>query len=294
MAQGLSEWFELGLRRDVAGERLFYRDSRPDAPPDMPCVVLLHGFPTASWDWRHVWQPLAAYFRLIAPDMPGFGFSAKPARAYPIAGQADVVAELLTALNVQRTWVLAHDYGDTVAQEWLARARCGDGAVPELQGVCLLNGGVFPEVQRPLRIQQVLAGPAGGWLVHLVDKRRALLSLRSVFGDDTPPSEGDLEAYWTLLTREHGLRVLPPLLGYLGERHRQRERWVGALADNAVPRRFLVGMRDPASGPAMVDRYRELVAAPDVVTIDSVGHFPHCESPDAVVDAFLAFAGDGT
>ncbi len=294
MAFSLSEWHTQGSRLELQGERVFYRDSSPSGGVGRPTLLLLHGFPTASWDWRDVWQALSRHYRLIAPDFPGFGFSSKPARAYPISGQADVVAELVDRLALDRLTVLAHDYGVSVAQELLARAASGDGPTPGLDAVCLLNGGLFPEAQRPLRIQQVLAGPAGPWLVHLVDKRRALASLRSVFGADTRPSEGDLEAYWSLMTRERGLRVIPAILGYLSQRREFRERWVSGLQRGDVPLRFVVGMRDPVSGAPMAARYRELVPQADVIEIDSVGHYPQCESPDAVIDALLDFAPGGT
>ncbi|MEO0422300.1 MAG: alpha/beta hydrolase [Pseudomonadota bacterium] len=290
MVDGLSQWHAAGARVELMGERVFYRDSNPDGAEGLPSLLLLHGFPTASWDWRFVWSALGRHYRLIAPDFPGFGFSAKPVRAYTIQGQADVAAALLDRLGIQRATVLAHDYGDSVAQELLARAASGIGASPALDAVCFLNGGLFPEAQRPLRIQQVLAGPAGPWLVHLVDKRRAMASLRSVFGEGTRPSEGDLESYWTLLTRERGLRIVPAILGYLAQRREYRERWVNGLAVADVPLRFVVGMRDPVSGAPMASRYRELVARADVIEIESVGHYPQCESPDAVIDAMLAFA----
>ncbi|MEM9384407.1 MAG: alpha/beta hydrolase [Pseudomonadota bacterium] len=290
MVASLSEWHAAGARLELQGERVFYRDSDPDGRLGLPSLLLLHGFPTASWDWRFVWSALSRHYRLIAPDFPGFGFSAKPVRPYPITSQADVSAGLLSALGIEGTAVLAHDYGDSVAQELLARAASGSGAMPALDAVCFLNGGLFPEAQRPLRIQQVLAGPAGPWLVHLVDKRRALRSLRSVFGEDTGPSEGDLESYWSLLTRERGLRVVPAILGYLAQRREYRERWVSGLQGGDTALRFVVGMRDPVSGAAMASRYRELVPQADVIEIESVGHYPQCESPDAVIDAMLAFA----
>lgn len=288
MAERLAEWFQGGARHRWEGESLFYRDS--GGPEGAECVLLLHGFPTSSWDWRAVWRALAARYRLIAPDFPGLGFSDKPLRDYPVAGQADAVCNLLASLGVSAVHVLAHDYGDTVAQELMAREQHDDGPRPRLRSVCLLNGGLFPEVQRPLRLQRVLAGPAGNWLVHLVDKPRALASLRSVFGAGTQPSEGDLEDYWSLITRDDGLRVVPSLLRYLSERRERRDRWTSALG-SGVPVRLVVGMLDPASGPEQAARFRELVAEADVVEIDSVGHYPHCESPDAVIDAFLAFAG---
>ncbi|MEO0971913.1 MAG: alpha/beta hydrolase [Pseudomonadota bacterium] len=294
MSDSLSEWYAQGERLALDGEQVFYRDSAPTAPPAQPCLLLLHGFPTASWDWRDVWATLAQHYRLIAPDFLGFGFSSKPHQRYTIASQADTVAHLLASLGVPEVTVLAHDYGDTVAQELLARHLHADAPGPRLQALCLLNGGLFPEAHHPLRIQQVLAGPAGQWLVHLIDRRRALESLRSVFGEDTRPSEGDLDAYWSLLSRDRGLRNLPAILAYLSERRQRRERWVSALTASTVPTRFVVGMRDPVSGPDMAKRFRELVADADVIEIDSVGHYPQCESPDAVIDALLAFAPGGS
>jgi pimeloyl-ACP methyl ester carboxylesterase len=287
MANRLADWHAGGARYEYVEDRIFYRDTgdRPDAET----ALLLHGFPTSSWDWRAVWEPLASRYRLIAPDFLGLGFSDKPLRDYTIGGQADAVSDLLASLGVDEVHLLAHDYGDTVAQELMARQLAGERPRPHLRSVCLLNGGLFPEAQRPLRIQKVLAGPAGSWLVHLVNKRRALSNLRSVFGADTAPSEGDLEAYWSLISREQGLRVVPALLQYLSERQERRERWAAALS-GSIPVRLVIGMLDPVSGPSIAARFRELVPDADVVEIDSVGHYPQCESPDAVVDAFLAFA----
>jgi pimeloyl-ACP methyl ester carboxylesterase len=287
---GLAAWYAAGARHRVDGEALFYRDSgAPAGAGEVETVLLLHGFPTSSWDWRAVWGPLGARYRLIAPDFPGLGFSDKPVRTYTIGGQADAVGDLLAGLGVASVHVLAHDYGDTVAQELMARQSAGEAAPVHLRSVCLLNGGLFPEAHRPLRVQKALAGPAGHWLIHLLGKNQALRSLRSVFGPETQPSEGEMEDYWSLISRNGGLRVIPSLLHYLAERRERRERWAAALA-GGIPVQLVAGMLDPVSGPDIVARFRELVPLGDVVEIDSVGHYPHCESPDAVVDAFLAFA----
>ena len=54
-------------------------------------LLLIHGFPSASWDWHYLWQPLAQRFRVIACDMLGFGDSAKPANhEYSLLEQADL------------------------------------------------------------------------------------------------------------------------------------------------------------------------------------------------------------
>jgi pimeloyl-ACP methyl ester carboxylesterase len=92
-----------------------------------PAVVLLHGFPDSSYVWRHQVPALAgAGFRVIAPDLRGFGASEKPAdvEAYRLRhGLADVLA-VLDALEVERAHVVGHDWGAGLA--WTAAAFAPD------------------------------------------------------------------------------------------------------------------------------------------------------------------------
>ena len=65
-------------------------------------LLLLHGFPTASWDWHLLWPEVTKRFHVIAPDFIGFGYSAKP-RSYPysIMDQADLVEILLFKKGIE-------------------------------------------------------------------------------------------------------------------------------------------------------------------------------------------------
>ena len=118
-------------------------------------LLLIHGFPTASWDWHYLWQPLAQRYRVIACDMLGFGDSAKPINhTYSLLEQADLQQALLAHLQVEQpVHVLAHDYGDSVAQELLAR-HCEDRF--EIASCVFLNGGLFPETHHPVLVQKLL------------------------------------------------------------------------------------------------------------------------------------------
>jgi pimeloyl-ACP methyl ester carboxylesterase len=84
-----------------------------------------------------------------------------------------------------------------------------------------------------------------------------------------------------------------PLLGYMEERRRHRDRWVGAIVDTTTPIRLVNGSADPISGAHLAARYRELVAKPDIVDLPGVGHYPHLESPEAVLAAALDFFARG-
>jgi pimeloyl-ACP methyl ester carboxylesterase len=284
----LDEWRAAGRTFTYRGHAIFYRDDGAGEP-----LLCVHGFPTASWDWHRLWDGLRTRFRMLAPDMIGFGFSAKPqGYDYSIHDQATLHEQLLAELGVGAVDVLAHDYGDTVAQELLARhdERCRTGAPGmTIRSVCFLNGGLFPETHRPRLVQRLLMSPLGPLLGRRLDERRFARSFRAIFGPCTAPSAAELHDFWTLLAVNDGPRVAHKLIRYMEERRRFRARWVGALQTTAVPLRVIDGAVDPVSGAHMAARYRALVPAPDVVVLDGIGHYPQVEAPDDVLRHFLAF-----
>ena len=69
----LSNWKNKGNYFTFNGHQIFSLDEGEGAP-----LLLIHGFPTASWDWSKIWSELRKYHRVLAIDMLGFGFSDKP------------------------------------------------------------------------------------------------------------------------------------------------------------------------------------------------------------------------
>ncbi|MDP9422607.1 MAG: alpha/beta hydrolase [Pseudomonadota bacterium] len=93
---------------------IFYREA---GRPDAPALLLLHGFPSSSHMFRNLIPTLADRFRLIAPDYPGFGFSQFPPQdsfAYGFEAYADLIADFLDVLNVNRFGLYIQDYGAPV------------------------------------------------------------------------------------------------------------------------------------------------------------------------------------
>jgi pimeloyl-ACP methyl ester carboxylesterase len=292
------QWRQAGKTFQHHRHEIFFRDEGAGNA----ALLLVHGFPTSSWDWAPVWDTLCAKFpRIIAPDMIGFGFSAKPADYdYSIFDQADLHEALLAQLGVSRVHILAHDYGDTVAQELLARhaerheqlalaSPIAAGPGPVIESCVFLNGGLFPETHRPRPIQKLLLTPLGPLLSRLTSRRAFGHSFSAVFGPATQPRPDELDAFWDLIRHNGGNRIMHRLIRYIPERHANRERWVGVLKQTKVPLRVINGPLDPVSGQHMVDRYRELVPKPDTVVLGGIGHYPQVEDPHAVLRAFLEF-----
>lgn len=276
-AQGLSFSFQgHAMRYWVAGDE--------HAEP----LLLIHGFPTASWDWHYLWAPLAARYRLIACDMLGFGDSAKPrGHAYSLLEQADLQQALLEHLHIKGpVHLLAHDYGDSVAQELLARHH--EQRI-QLASCVFLNGGLFPETHRPVLVQKLLLSPVGPLVGRLFSRKKLAASFAKIFGAQTQPSASELDDFWSLIAESDGPAVLHRLIRYMPERRVQRERWVAAMQQGGVPLRVIDGAADPISGAHMVARYRELLADADTVLLAGIGHYPQTEAPELVLQHYLAF-----
>jgi pimeloyl-ACP methyl ester carboxylesterase len=112
---------------DVDGVRVFYRESHPDRA-DAPVLLLLHGFPSASHQFRRLMDTLGARYRLIAPDYPGFGHTqAPPGFTYTFDRLADVTEGFVRRLGLTRFVMYVFDFGAPVGfrlaerhPEWIA------------------------------------------------------------------------------------------------------------------------------------------------------------------------------
>lgn len=283
----LDDWRSRGDHRELGGHRLFCVDSGGDSGD---ALLLIHGFPTASWDFAPIWPTLTATGRVVAPDLLGFGFSDKPARHdYTIVEQASLLDQLLDQLGIERAAILAHDYGDSVALELLARHN--EGALGfEITSVCLTNGGLFPESHRPRTVQKLLLTPLGPLIGRAMSRRSLDNVMRRIFGPGRPPTDEEIDGFWQLLEENNGRRIAHRLIRYIPERQQMRERWVGALVEASAPVGMIFGLVDPISGAHMVDRYEEIVGQGRFVRrLDGVGHYPQVEAPEAVLEAYGDF-----
>lgn len=285
----INEWRDAGSHHEYGDHRIFYRDTRTD----QPVLVLIHGFPTASWDWHMLWQNLETEYRLVAMDLLGFGFSDKPAGyAYSLVDQATMIQSLLTRLDIRKYAILAHDYGDSVAQELLARAHFRESG-ETIDAVTFLNGGLFPETHRPRLIQKLLMSPLGPLIARLTSRSTFDKTMTGIFGPETAPSKGLLDAFWEMIERDQGRRVFPKLIRYMAERRVMRNRWVEAMQKTSIPLQLICGETDPVSGAHLADRAQELIPKMRIDRLPTIGHYPQVEDAAAVLRLFQAFSGHG-
>ncbi len=284
---GIEAWFGAGRRVGVElGSGRFEVFTRVIGDEDAACLTFLHGFPTCSWDWVEVVDALGAGRRVLLFDFLGFGDSDKPrGHRYSIHEQADLTEALWRRFGVERTDLVAHDYGVSVAQELLAR-RLDGGSRTAVHSVGFLNGGLYAHLHRPLLVQRLLRNPVLGPLVsRLINEERFRQSFCEVFAPATRPTDEEMHQHWLGVSRREGYRIHHRLIRYMDDRRRHHERWEGALEKTPAPLCFVWGMVDPVSGAHVAEHLRVRVPASRLECLEDVGHYPQLEAPEIVASA---------
>jgi pimeloyl-ACP methyl ester carboxylesterase len=281
-----SAWEALGERVPVAGGHEVFATRRSGPGPS---VVLLHGFPSSSYDWRALLeQPAVAELNVLAFDFLGFGLSDKPAgRPYSLMTQADLTEELVGRYLGGSGFVIAHDMGTSVATELFARQIAGRGGM-QIAGALLFNGSMLLHLAKPTVGQRLLRGPLGPLAARLSSERVFRQQLGSVFSAAHPLSAEEAEDQWSLVTWLGGQRRAHELIAYMDERERYADRWHGAIRDWSGELSLMWGMRDPVARVEVLRGIQELRPGVPVTELPELGHYPQIEDPERVASVVAA------
>jgi len=283
LPEKLLTWMASGHTAAVDGTHVWYR-----ATGRGPWLVCFHGFPTSSWDWHRLLPLLTPHHRVLIFDFPGYGLSEKPrTRDYSLVRQMDAVEDLLRMLGISEFDLLAHDMGASVACELLRRVESSETSL-RLHSLTILNAGIYMDMHQPLPTQRLLRIPLLGELV-------ARLSSYAIFRQQYPrvyaqPAEFDEEHYvqqWSLVLNNEGRQVLAKIAGYMKERQRMGEKWLGPLHRARLPLQLVWGRKDPIAIYAIAEKICRQNSQAKLLTLDDIAHYPQLEAPQKVADAVL-------
>jgi pimeloyl-ACP methyl ester carboxylesterase len=249
-----------------------------------PTVLLLHGFPTWSYDYAEMAGDLAADHDVITMDFLGYGASDKPGSySYSVDESADTVEDLVAHLGLTSVRLVVHDYGGIVGQELVDRAN--RGVLPfAIEHLTMLNSGIVYSAYRPTRMQKLLILPVvGKLLAGQVSAARVRSALDAVRG--TPLSDREFDDLWLGMSRDDGHKRSHLLIKYNTERAAHHRRWESALADWAGPLHLVWGLADPVSGGHVLELAVKVLPQASVTQLPGVGHYPSSEVPQAVTAA---------
>jgi pimeloyl-ACP methyl ester carboxylesterase len=285
MSALVDAWRGRGRDHQLLGHRVFVVEVPATGPVTAPPLLILHGFPTSSFDFHRVVDALAVDRRVVLFDMLGYGLSAKPDRPYRLVDHADVAQALVADLGIDRLGLLTHDIGDTVGGELLARQL--EGAWPvEVTDRVVTNGTLYMDLVQLSVGQQFLEALPDERLEAGVLTRDAVVGgLVATFSPSHRVADAELAAAWELISAEGGERLLARHARYIDERRHSESRFTPPVVDHPSPLTVVWGADDPIAVPAMADRLA--AARPDarVARLDRVGHYPMVEAPGRFVAA---------
>ncbi len=279
----IKTWFTKGTVLYSEDSSIFFVREGKGVP-----LLCIHGFPTSSWDFASILPELCNKFDCIVPDLPGLGISKKELISDIIMKQSDAIELLMDELKIDQAHIFAHDIGDTVAQELLARMDDKKIKTRWLSAV-FMNGGMFPEANTPRPIQKLLASFLGPFLGRFLSKPTFDKTMRDIFSKENPPTPEFLESSWTLLEENDGRKMIPLLLQYLKERWTYLDRWRQPIESPKIPMAMINGIEDPISGKSTADFFHKLQPKSMTFFLQNTGHYPHIETPKEVLKAFFKF-----
>lgn len=248
-----------------------------------PTVVFLHGIPGSALTWEPVAMRMQNRYRVILPDLRGFGHSEPPVEDYYLDGQARAVKDLLDALGVEAFSLVTHDFGGPVGLTAMRR-------FPDLgvQGLVLSDTNVFTDthVPLPLRLAKV---PLLGRLFFgaAVGNRFGLrLLYRAAVRQRGTATWQRFQRHLTPSGMAMTRRIFQRSLADLEGNYRGTERM---LPEVGVPTLVLWGDADPFFSADVAERTRAAIPGADLVVYERTGHFVPEERPAEVTSDVLEF-----
>ena len=251
-------------------------------------MVVLHGYPTSSYDYYKVLPELSKHYRVIIHDHLGFGFSDKPLDySYSLLDQADLALQLWQQLGVKKVHLLAHDYGTSIATEIIARNNNHELTI-EIEKLTLCNGSMHIELSQLRTIQKLLKNKwLGKYVAKLTTYAIFSKNLRNVYFDKTKVSNNELKDMWMQLDYNEGRKVIHKLSQYINERYTYWNRWIGALKETNLQTNIVWAKNDPVAVPAIARLIATEISNNKLFWIENTGHFPMLENPDEWLNCIL-------
>ena len=250
-------------------------------------LVILHGYPTSSFDYYKILPKLTEKYRVNIHDHVGFGFSDKPQNySYSLIDQATIALELWKQLGLEKVTLLAHDYGTSVATEILARHNNNEIDLI-IDNLILCNGSMHIELAQMRKIQNLLKSRFGKYVAMLTNFTIFSKNLRNVYFDKNKVTKDELRLMWQQLEYNNGKKVMYLISRYNNERYTLWNRWIGALKETQIPTKLVWATKDPVAVKEIAELLTTEIPNNELFWLENYGHFSMLECPNEWAELVL-------
>jgi len=275
-------------RTQVDGLSMFYREA---GFPSQPTIILLHGFPSSSHMYRDLIPKLSPQYHVIAPDMPGFGYSDQPTPAefeYSFDHLAEVMDRFLDAIGAERYSIYIQDYGSPVGfRLFLKHPEC-------IQAIITQNGNAYLEGLSPFWAESI----EPYWKAKTADSEKKVRDLLTFEVTKFQYTQGfrypelvNPDSYFfdqMTLDRPGNQEIQLALFYDYQNNIKQYPQWHQKLRQAQPPLLAVWGKNDPIFLPAGAEAFKRDVREAEVRLLDT-GHFALEDHAGVIAQHILTF-----
>lgn len=273
-------WKNKGKFVTIDNKQVFVIDENEDK--HVTTLVILHGYPTSSYDYYRIIPHLSHYFRIVIHDHLGFGFSDKPdSLTYSLIDQADIALQLWQKLGLKSVTLLAHDYGTSIAKEILARKN--HNLIPiKINKMYLCSSSMRLEYLHLRNIDKLLRDRKLGRYIYRLTSYGYRKIKRKFKKDNINyqiEKDYDIKQMWNQLNSSEGQKEVHFLSNFINERYTYWHRWTNALKEATIPIKIFWEKTDPVA----IKEIAIVLATEEVSNhlswIENIKHYSIIETP---------------
>ncbi len=255
-----------------------------------PVLLLAHGTAASTHSWRALLPLLAPRFTVVAPDLPGHGFTAMPAaaaRGLSLPGMAEALGALVRTLGVRPAFAAGHSAGTAVLLRMALDGRIAPDAVVGFNAALMPIGREHSEFFT--RTARLLAGLPFVPKVFALAASNHSVAERLLRDTGSAVDARGVELYARLLRHSGHLSAALGMMANWDLRPLLRD-----LPRLRPPLTLVVGTRDRTIPPADAQRVKEVLRSARIVTLPGLGHLAHEERPEQAAEMLRRVAAETT
>ena len=289
--EDLQIWRDEGRFEEIDGHNIFVHASGTAKSPGHG-VLITHGFPGSSIDWKNVVPRVALHTRVVVSDFLGFGQSDKPTDGtfetyYSLFTKADQVIEIARREGLKEVVLVIHDMGQSVGAEIMARHE--EGKLPfKIKHAIILNGSTLVDMVHFVP-EQVAMLKAPDELTDRVPAAtlKQFMAQDGLFSKEHAPCQALLDVMVAQVRAKEGDRLLTRLNRYQLERKENLQRWRDGLTKLSAPTSVYWGEQDINAKVEMAHKMKELNPDIDLHIWKDCAHWPPIEVPERLAKAIV-------
>lgn len=274
----LIDWKNKHTTININGQKISYIDTLEGEK----VLFIIHGFATSSFDYHKVIDKLKDKYRVIIPDLIGFGLSSKPKNYYfSIIDQASILSELLVKLEIYEVSVMSHGYGSCILCEMMS-LNLSNNLVLKIKNSILLNLSLTLELsddKAELESNGNLISQ--GILKISISFEMFKKYIRESFYNKESITENELKTSWELLNLNRGVENLKFSDYFIAECGKFGDKWLKNIHKNESKVFVIWGKNDQFGNiqtPSKIQNFMNLDEN-DIHLMDECSYFPMLEKP---------------